>query len=143
MRRSLKSALLLRALAFYDICSSESEIVNSYFSLTFLISRAFASRHVVDVLSLSPSLPPSCYSVRMFQSASTSEAEYIIGHGKGSPSLLRNLYLTVDAVIGHDFALPYALRFDGTGAITVCKKFSFGSPPIQIFPRARPQKSQR
>lgn len=43
----------------------------------------------------------------MFQSASTSEAEYIIGHGKGSRSLLRNLYLTVDAAIGHDFAFPY------------------------------------
>lgn len=45
----------------------------------------------------------------MFQSASSSEAEYIIGHGKGSRSLLRNLYLTVDAAIGHDFTLPYGL----------------------------------
>lgn len=31
----------------------------------------------------------------------------IIGRAKGSPSLLRNLYLTEDPAIGHDFALAY------------------------------------
>jgi len=81
------------------------EIINSHFSLTFLISHAFANRHIVDILLLLP---------RTFRSHVSKCAHlevpgrYIIQWGKGSRrSLLQNLYLTIDSAIGHDFALPY------------------------------------